>query len=104
MAPSTDPNRQRNIYLMIGAVAVVVIWLLWTAISPGGSSTPTAAPQTTSTIVTTPTAGTTGTIDTVGTTGTTDTTGGFDTIGTTGTTDSNLVIGPDSTSTTGTTP
>ena len=101
MAPSTDPNRQRNIYLMIGAVAVVVIWLLWTAISPGGSSTPTAAPQTTSTIVTTPTAGTTGTIGTVGTT---DTTGAFDTIGTTGTTDSNLVIGPDSTSTTGTPP
>jgi len=101
MAPSTDPNRQRNVYLMIGAVAVVVIWLLWTAISPGDSSTPTPAPQATSTIVTTPATGTTGTI---GTTGTTDTTGGFDTIATTGTTDSNLVIGPDSTSTTGTTP
>ena len=44
---SRDPNRQRNVYLMIGAVVVVIIWLLWTAISPGGSSTPSPTTGTT---------------------------------------------------------
>ena len=64
MAPSTDPNRQRNIYLMIGAVAVVIIWLLWTAISPGGSTTPSPTTSTTPTTSTMPTTGTTGTTQT----------------------------------------
>ncbi len=75
MPPAGDPNRQRNIYLMVTAVVLVIVWLLWTVISPGDSSSSSPTTATTPTTVTTPTVGTTATVPTTATTGTTSTTG-----------------------------
>ncbi len=81
MPPAGDPNRQRNIYLMVTAVVLVIVWLLWTVISPGDSSSSSPTTATTPTTVTVPTTatvptvGTTATVPTTATTGTTSTTG-----------------------------